>query len=342
MKLKGVSELRYEGYLQNITSIQENTLILKSIIDCYDFRVNINKFKAKNGLFSTYKVDKLPMPLIGISFIKDDNELEFPFITLRDTGDTLILNGKSYRYFRIIITQSMDHWVSFTYIPELHPRLFATCENKCDTANTKQLEYADESHKFMAYAKTLTSKINNAHELMSLETDDYKFNTLLQRHMSSWLSYTRDYEACLLSHRTIENCTKFGKGIISTIDVVWSVLESFINKGEYKENRSNKEHTEKHIRKKTDKQEKTDNDSVVLVYNGTGEELMTLSNSKWRRSKNRDENEHGTHASPREHIRKEHLRQYKSGKIVYIGQTTINKGKEKTPYEFRTTGVNKA
>ena len=35
----------------------------------------------------------------------------------------------------------------------------------------------------------------------------------------------------------------------------------------------------------------------------------------------------GTHASPREHIRIGHLRRYKSGKEIWIGENTINEGK---------------
>ena len=42
---------------------------------------------------------------------------------------------------------------------------------------------------------------------------------------------------------------------------------------------------------------------------------------------------HGTHCSPREHIRKGHYRHYKSGKVVFIAESIINKGHDKTLYK---------
>lgn len=42
---------------------------------------------------------------------------------------------------------------------------------------------------------------------------------------------------------------------------------------------------------------------------------------------------HGTHCSPREHIRKGHYRHYKSGKVVFIAESIINKGHNKTLYK---------
>lgn len=42
---------------------------------------------------------------------------------------------------------------------------------------------------------------------------------------------------------------------------------------------------------------------------------------------------HSSHASPRQHIRHEHVRHYKSGKTVVIKDITISKGKEKTVYK---------
>lgn len=43
---------------------------------------------------------------------------------------------------------------------------------------------------------------------------------------------------------------------------------------------------------------------------------------------------HGSHASPKEHVRHKHERHYKSGKVVIIEDTTISKGKEKVVYKI--------
>lgn len=47
-----------------------------------------------------------------------------------------------------------------------------------------------------------------------------------------------------------------------------------------------------------------------------------------RRGKN-----HGTHRSPREHMRREHTRTLKSGKVIKVRGCIVNKGKEKTIYK---------
>lgn len=44
---------------------------------------------------------------------------------------------------------------------------------------------------------------------------------------------------------------------------------------------------------------------------------------------------HASHASPREHIRREHVRHLKSGKTVVVRGSIVNKGREKTIYQIK-------
>lgn len=53
---------------------------------------------------------------------------------------------------------------------------------------------------------------------------------------------------------------------------------------------------------------------------------------KYAVSKRHNEGEKQHHSSPREHERSGHYRHYKSGKVVYIQPTTVNKGHEKVIY----------
>lgn len=333
----GVDSTKHDIITAQLALFQEDALAIKSLIDCYEFAVDTNKFKAKNGLFSAYPINKLPMPLIGVSFLKNGKVVDFPFVTLIDTGDSLILNGKPYRYFRIVVNVSLDFKVAYTYIPELHPRLFHECQRKCDRENSKRFKYGDGSG-------GMTADVNNIYLNSSNEADEPLGKAIARLAVggfaSSWLPFMRDFEGCLLSPRTIEWCDPQGKGMLSILDVVWSVLESFITRGENVSRTGIREENDRRDTQKTRLKEKATSRSNVisLVYNRTGEELMTLTNSRWRKTKKQDSDKPGTHASPREHVRKEHLRQYKDGRIVYIGQTTVNRGKEKTKYEFRTAG----
>lgn len=124
---------------------------------------------------------------------------------------------------------------------------------------------------------------------------------------------------CAVYH-TVKLCT--GYTLDELLNACFYALEVYNNRSKRKIDRSlNNGITIKH------------STHTVRDYNSSND---FISIKEYRTYENRQKREYqgGHHSSPKEHYRKGYLRHYKSGKIVEVKPTVVNKGKEKSVYKL--------
>ena len=154
-------------------------------------------------------------------------------------------------------------------------------------------------------------------------TTSLKYEFMVQGHM-------QEMKACLIGKQQREICSSFNYILNPqvAINIMAYAAEMYQNRHTLirKNSRSikdyeNKPHMDVICKRSTDNK---DAEIPLLQYvKGEGTEYIPRPGTK-----------HMHHESPREHLRREHTRQLKSGKVIVVKESTVNKGKSKTIYKI--------
>lgn len=194
--------------------------------------------------------------------------------------------------------------LSFIYIPELYPKLFMTPYNEgkyTSITGIKDFSYMECKFGNYVYKESSSTGIREDRSMSKLAILPYR------------------------ARNTKKLCTESEDAYMEEIlNVVYYCLDRFINRKKIYKPGNNKV--------STDKNSETNNTNIAIKTSNN--KYVRLSDIVITENKGSNRSiRSNTHQSPCEHRRRGYWRKYKSGKMVWVKETIVNKGKQRVVYK---------